>query len=390
TTTCWHNMLAGQSGIRAIKRFNPGGCRTKIGGELPEEYSTLEKARIPRRMFKQTLRATRLGFLCAQQAVEDSALQIEQVNPDRCAVIIGSSGAGEDDDPARQDPSQTKFKIVREMLNALPAWISIKYGFHGRSYTVSAADASGSYAIGSAYALIRSGQADLVITGGVDTLLTRHVLSRCNALGLLAETNDLPEKSSRPFDRDRTGFVLSDGGCVMILERREHANARSARIYARLTGYGATSRPDDGQPSESHIEAMAHAMQQAIQDAHIPPKRIGYVNAHGLSSPTYDRWEAAALKSIFQAQPPHVTVSALKSMLGHTMGACGAIACAMTALSLTHQQVTPTINYVHPDPECTLDNIPTKMREAPDLQAALSNTFGLSGHNASFVVEKYV
>lgn len=390
TVTCWQNLLAGESGIRRITRFDTSDCLTKIGGELSEEYFALEKANITRRMFKQTMRSTRLSLLCARQAIEDSALDINTVDKDACAVIIGSAGSSFQSVDESQKPGNAKYRIVREMLNGLPAWISIEYGFHGPSFTVSTACASGGYAIGMAYEIIQSGRADVAITGGVDTILSKEALECYNALMAISEDNEQPEKSSRPFDKTRNGFVLSEGGCLLVLESLSHAKQRAAQIYAKVSGYGASSEAYNIFAPDPGGEEMARTMELALMDAQIPKEKIGYVNAHGTSTRHNDLCETIAIKKVFEEHAHTLAVSSQKSMIGHTIGGGGAIEFAVTALSLKHQQLTPTINYEHPDPECDLDYVPNTMRDVKDLQAAISNSFGFGGHNCTLVLERYV
>lgn len=389
TQTCWQNMLSGKSGISWITKFDASDCITKIGGQLPEEYYSLEKADIPKRMFKQTIRAARVIFLCAQQAVEDSNVEPDKTNKERVAVIIGSGGSSFQDIDRFQTPDEAKFRIVREMLNALPAWISIEYGFHGPNFTVSTACASGGYAIGMAYKLIKSGQCDLAIAGGVDTMLTKGAINRYNAIMAISEENDPPGKSSRPFDKKRSGFVLSEGGCAIILEELYHAENRSAKIYSKVSGYGANSEAYNIIAPEPTGDQMARTMELAIMDANIPKEKIGYINAHGTSTHHNDLCETIAIKKAFKEHAYQLAVSSQKSMIGHTIGAAGAIEFAITALSLKNQEVTPTINYEYPDPECDLDYVPNSPRKTKNLNAAISNSFGFGGHNCSIILERY-
>jgi len=389
TDTCWQNMLSGKSGISWISKFDASDCLTKIGGQLPEEYLLLEKTKIPKRMFKQTTRAARIIFLCAQQAIEDSGIESNKINKDKVGVIIGSGGSSFQDIDESQNLDYTKFRIVREMLNALPAWISIEYGFGGPSFTLSTACASGGYAIGMAYEFIKSGRCDMIVAGGVDTMLTKETISRYNAIMAISEENEHPEESSRPFDKKRSGFVLAEGGCALILENLSHAEKRSAQIYSKVSGFGANSEAYNIYAPEPTGEEMARTMELAIMDAKIPKEKIGYVNAHGTSTYHNDLCETIAIKKVFKEHAYKIAVSSQKSMIGHTIGAAGAIEFAITALSLKNQQITPTINYEYPDPECDLDYVPNLSRKTMDLNAAISNSFGFGGHNCSIVLERY-
>jgi len=389
TSICWQNMLAGKSGITRITGFDASECLTKIGGQLPEEFFILEESKIPKRMFKQTTRSTRAIFLCAQQAVQDSFLELDKVNKDRCACIIGTGGSNLQEIGELELSGNKKFRIVREMLNAAPAWISINFGFCGPSFTVSTACASGAWAIGAAYDLIKSGKCDLAITGGVDTMLTKEAIHRFNAVLAISEANNHPEKASRPFDKKRSGFVLADGSCAILLENLAHVQKRSAPIYAKVSGYGVNSEAYNIFAPESNGAGMAQTMELSIKEANISKEEIGYINAHGTSTYHNDLCETKAIKKVFGKHAYKLAVSSQKSMIGHTIGAAGAIEFAITALSLKNQQLTPTINYEYPDPECDLDYVPNFSRQAKDLKAAITNSFGFGGHNCSIVLERY-
>ena len=388
-SACWENMLRGKSGIRRITKFDPSDCVTQIGGQLPEEYFELEKKKTSKRLVKQTVRATRIIRLCAQEAFEDSGIELDGLVPYKCAVIIGTSGSSVRSPDDLGGPDTEKFKIIREMINALPAWISLDYGLKGPTFTVSAACASGSYAIASAYDLIRWGFADIVVAGGTDTLLTKNNIRRGNFMKALSEENSDPEKAMRPFDKTRSGSVISDGGCAVVLESHEHAAKRNARVYAWMVGYGSLSESYNLYAPDPYGEGMVQTIEMALTDANIPKEKIGYVSANGTSTVVNDFCETQAIKKVFGEHAYDLLISSQKSMIGDTMGSSGAIEFAVTALVLNAQKVPPTINYEFPDPKCDLNYVPNTMVTVADLEAAISNSFGLGGHNCVIVLTRF-
>ena len=388
TGECWKKMLEGKSGIRAITKFDASECATRIGGQLPDEYFALEKKITSKRMFKQTVRSTRITRLCAREALEDSAINLDLIDHNRAAVIIGTSGSSVRSPDDLGGKGSERFKIIREMTNAIPAWVSLDYGFKGISYTVSAACSSGSYAIAQACDMIRWGTADFAVAGGVDTLLTKNTTVRGNFMKVLSERNDEPEKAMRPFDKTREGWVVSDGGCVVVLESYDHAIKRNAKVYAWVAGHGALSESYSLYAPAPYGEGMEQTMEIAIEDAQIPKDTIGYVNANGTSTLVNDLCETAAIKKVFGRHAYDLLVSSQKSMIGHSFGGAGAIEFAVTALGLKNQKITPTINYEFPDPDCDLNYVPNSMVETVGLEAAISNSFGFGGHNCVLVLTR--
>ncbi|MEW6377995.1 MAG: beta-ketoacyl-[acyl-carrier-protein] synthase family protein [bacterium] len=390
TSQCWKNLVAGKPGIKRITSFDTSGCITKIGGELPLEYYELEEKEFPKRLRKQTTAATRIGLLSAKEAIADSGLEMEKLDPYRCAVITGSGGASFEDGKEPQDAdADNRFMVLQTMVNAISAWISIKYGFKGPSYNVSTACASGGHAIAAACDYLRSGKGDMAVAVGVDTMLTPKSINGFNQLHALSEENEFPEKASRPFDRKRGGFVLANGGCSLILEGLEKACRRGARIYAVISGHGVTSEAFNIMSPEPSGREMAKTMSLALQDSKVHKARIGYINAHGTSTHHNDLCETIAIKMVFGEDAFRLAVSSQKSMIGHTIGAAGVLECAATALSLSQGIIPPTINHEEPDPECDLDYVPNEAREVKNLEAAMSNSFGFGGHNCSLVLERY-
>ncbi|MBI5590473.1 MAG: beta-ketoacyl-[acyl-carrier-protein] synthase family protein [Deltaproteobacteria bacterium] len=384
TKSCWENLLLGKSGITRITKFDSKNCLTQIGGQLPESYSEWEKIHIPKRMTKQTIKTTRVFRLCAADAIQDSGFKVDSLNPKRCAVVVGTSGASVRS-PEDQEAGADKFRIIREMFNAIPARVSLDYGFQGPSFTVSSSSESGACAVARAYDAIRWGKADLVVTGGVDAFLTQNNIERFGKFNLLTVDNAFPEKAIKPFDLHRSGFVLSDGGCALILESVSHALRRNARVYAWITGYG--SFTDSGQTALSH-EKMAKTLLMALRNSGLRSDQIGHICANGTATIQNDRSETRAIKSVFGDLAPQLLISASKSMLGHMMGASGVTDIAIAALSLHTKKIPPTINYSDPDPECDLNYVPNKMIEVSSLKAAVTQDFGIGGHHCAMVLEK--
>ena len=322
--------------------------------------------------------------------MNDSEAELDPVEPERCAVIIGTTGttgARARDPQELGGPETSRFQVIREMINALPAWVSIEHGYKGPSFTVSAACCSGAYAITTACDLIRSGTVDMAIAGGVDCLLTKNCIQRGNAMQILSLRNDEPERAMRPFDRERDGWVFSDGGCVLVLESYERAARRNKEVYAWVNGYGCLSEAHslfavgDGTGMEQTIEL-------ALENAGISKDRVGYVNANGTSTTVNDCHETTALKRVFGKRADELLISSQKSMVGHCVGASSALEFAVTALVLKTGNVPPTINYEFPDPDCDLNYVPNSTVTAPDLDSAISNSFSFGGHNCVIVLSR--
>jgi 3-oxoacyl-[acyl-carrier-protein] synthase II len=388
TPVVWENILQGKSGIGRITKFDASQCATQIGGQLPEEYFELEKKKTPKRLFKQTIRASRLIRLCSQEALTDSSIELDKIDAYRCGVIIGTSGSSVRGPDDLGGPETKRFKIIREMINAPSAWISIENAFKGPSFTISAAYASGSYAVVRAFDLIRWGLLDVVVVGGVDCLLTKNNVKRGNLMKLLSTKNDGPEKAMRPFDQKRDGFVLSDGGCAVVLESYEHALKRNANVYAWIMGYGSLSEAYSLQSYSPNGTGMEQTIELTLKNTGIPKEKIGYVNANGTSTIVNDLRETAVIKKVFGKHAYDLLISSQKSMLGHCVGGADTIEFSVTALALKTQKIPPTINYEFPDPGCDLNYVPNAMTTISNLKAAITNSFGFGGHNCAIVLAK--
>lgn len=388
TRTCWEALLAGRSGIRTVSRFDTKDCAVKIGGELPDAYYELETASFNRRMRNQTLSSTRLAVLCAHAAIADAAFKPAEDEAARVCVVSGCGQPTylEGQDPAKMDLGN--YLVIKQMVNAIPGWISIQNGYRGATFNVATACASGGYAITLALDLIRSGRCDAAVVVGLDMLLNYESLMGFNALMALATGNDDPAGAMRPFDARRNGFVFANGGCGLVLETEEAAQRRGARAYARLAGGGLCSEAHNIVAPEPSGAQMARSMELALADAGLVPRDIGYISAHGTSTIQNDAAESAAIKRVFGDHARKLCVSSQKSMTGHTIGGAGAIECGATALILHHQVATPTINYREPDPACDLDCVPNTARPLADVRAALSNSFGFGGHNCTLALTR--
>jgi len=388
TAECWENMLKGKSGVGRITRFDAGECLTQIAAQLPDKYFEIEKNAFSSRVFKRSILPSRLAILSARQAVEDGKIDTEEIKGSRVGVITGCGGSTFGDKIVFESKRKKKFTFSHEMLNALSACVSIEFGLKGPSFNVATACASGAFAVGSAYDYVRH-SGNMCIAIGIDTMLIKETIDGFNHLMALSEQNECPEKASRPFDKKRTGFVVSEGACAVVLEPYEHAVSRNARIYALMSGAAGTSEAFNIMAPEPEGREMARTMELAIQNAGIPKSKIGYVNAHGTSTYHNDLAETKAIKRVFGKNAYNIPVSSQKSMTGHSIGAAGAIEFGVTALSLYNQIITPTINYEVPDPECDLDYVPNKARKVDSLEAAISNSFGFGGHNFTIVMERH-
>lgn len=386
TGECWVNMVAGKSGIDRIRRFDASDCLTRIGGELPDRYFEADTAMFAGTVHEQQIIPIRVSIYTARQAMTDAGVVLADVVPDRAAVITGCGGSTFGDDMVLNEAGHQR-KRCNEMIDMLGAAVSRDFGFRGPSFNVATACASGAFAVCRAYDYVRCG-GDLCIAVGIDTILVKETIDGFNSLMALTGHNEFPEKASRPFDKTRSGFVLSEGACAVVLEPYAKALARGARIYSLIAGYACTSEAFNIVAPEPEGQQMARTMEDALRNARLQPQDVGYISAHGTSTPHNDLAETKAIKRAFGDHAFRLAVSSQKSMVGHSIGAAGAIEVGVTALILHHRQLTPTINYEHPDPECDLDYVPNRSREAPDLMVALTNSFGFGGHNASIALQR--
>ena len=383
--TNWDNLVAGTSGVKPITLFDASNSVTRIAAEVPKEFEEFSKQYIKKRAGSQMTRVTKMCVACAKKTIEESGIDFEKMDRTRCAVILGVVNTGNSSTEQETTPQNTIFK---SMTNSMSAWISLEYQLMGPNFVVNTACASSAYAIALGYEMIRNNQADLVIAGGADSIINKEEIEGFNALYALSVENDPPEKASKPFSKDRDGFVIGEGAGILILESEASAKARNATIHAELAGYATTSEGYNIMAPMKDGEGMAYTIEKALQNAGVYKEEVDYINAHGTSTELNDRYETMAIKRVFGERAYHIPVSSSKSMIGHTIGAAGAIEAIITILSIENNLLTPTINLDQPDPDLDLDYVPNKSRQQ-EVQVALSNSFGFGGHNATLVFRKY-
>ena len=385
----WKRVLAGESGIHKVKLFDTTGHKVHFGGDVydwtPGDYMSLKDA-------KRIDRFTQFAMVAGIDAVRDSGIDFKTIDPFRAGVILGSGIGGLHEIETQVErllhkgPDKVSaFTIPKLMLNAASGQISIEFGLRGPNYAVATACASATNAIGDAFKCIQYDEADVMVTGGSEAAITPMGISGFANMRALSERNEEPTRASRPFDRERDGFVLAEGAGMLVFEELEHARNRGARIYAEVLGYGASA--DAGhitQPDETGIGA-SRAMKRALDDAEVSPDYVTYINAHGTSTPLGDQAETAAIKKVFGEHARDISISSTKSQLGHSLGASGGIELLLSVLTLRDNVVSPTINLENPDPACDLDYTPNRARER-QITGAMSNSFGFGGHNASVLI----
>lgn len=330
-------------------------------------------------------RVTRMCLVATKDAVTSSGVNFDEMDKTRCAIILGVVNTGNSSSEKDTNPQNTIFK---SMTNSMPAWISMEYQLMGPNFAVNTACASSAYAIGLGYDMIRNGQADLVIAGGADSIINFEEVRGFNSLYALSVENDPPEKASKPFSRNRDGFVIGEGAGVLIIESEESALKRKAHIHAEIAGYAFSSEGYNIMAPMKDGEGMAFTIEKAISNSGVSKDEVDYINAHGTSTDLNDRYETLAIKKVFGERAYHIPISSSKSMIGHTIGAAGAIESVITVMSIENGIIPPTINLDQPDPELDLDYVPNVARKK-DIRVALSNSFGFGGHNATLVFRKY-
>ena len=391
--TLWENIVKGESGIDIISRFETDKFDTKIAGEVkdfdPLNYLDKKEARRMDRFTQFALAATDL-------AVKHSCLDADKVDPNRFGVIIGSGIGGietlekQTEILLEKGPKRISPFFVPMMIGNIAAGqISIYHNARGINSTVVTACSSSTTAIGEAYHAIKYGKADVIITGGTEAPITPLALAGFNAMKALSTRNDDPKGASRPFDLDRDGFVMAEGAAILILESYEHAVKRNAPIIAELAGYGLTADAHHITAPAPGGEGGARAMEEAIRDAGLSYKDIDYINAHGTSTPYNDKFESQAIKTVFKEHASKLAVSSTKSMTGHLLGAAGAIEAILTVLAIENDFIPATINLTTKDPECDLDYVPNKGRDAK-INIAISNSFGFGGQNSSIIIKRFI
>jgi 3-oxoacyl-[acyl-carrier-protein] synthase II len=388
----WQALLDGQSGIRKIDRFpNIDAFASRIAGQVPDFRA--EDFIEPKEIKKMDL-FIQYSVAAASMAMEDSGFTIDAEEAESVGVIIGVGLCGIDTIEATEraylDGGPRKispFFIPKVISNLAPGQIAIRHGAKGVNWTPTSACASGTHAVGEAFHLIRRGLQDAVIAGGAESAITPLGVGGFSAMKALSTRNDEPERASRPFDKERDGFIISEGSGVLILEERDHALKRGAKIYAEVIGYGANGDAYHITAPAPEGEGAARCMRLSLKDAAIAPSEVDYINAHGTSTEYNDANETQAIKKVFGEHAFKVAVSSTKSMTGHLLGAAGAVEGVFSVLALRHGLIPPTINYENPDPGCDLDYVPNQARRA-DIRVALSNSFGFGGTNACVIFRR--
>jgi 3-oxoacyl-[acyl-carrier-protein] synthase II len=403
----WAACTAGRSGIGPIRSFDPTNHPVRVAGEVPDTFDP--SPYVPescRKNLKLMGRAARFGIGAAGLAVRDSGLEVGREDPDRLGVVMGAgvvpvdlgelapllAGAVQDGgfDPKRLVPADGcpplfPLWLLKHLPNMVAAHISLAFNCQGPNNTIVTACVAGTQAVGEGFRLVARGDADVVLAGGADSRIDPLLLLAYTALGTLSKSDRPPEERSRPFDRDRDGFVLGEGAAVLVLEEYERAKARGAEVYAEVTGFGssfdayAVTKPD---PTGA---GGAKAIRAALKEAAVDARDVGYINAHGTGTKLNDPMETAAVKAAFGPAAERLTLSSVKSMIGHAIGAAGAIEAAALALTLKTGVVPPTINLTHPDPACDLDYTPGSARERR-VRYGLSTSFGFGGQNGAVVM----
>ena len=388
----WQALLEGRSGIGPITRFDATGFETRIAGELkgfdPLKYIDKKDDR----KFDPFLK---YAVACAVMAVEDAALKTDRVDATRFGVLVGSGIGGLETLLDNYEALRTKgpdrvspFLIPMLIVNMASGAISMRVGAKGPNTAVVTACATGNHAIGDATKIIQRGDADVMIAGGAEAIIIPLAIAGFAQMKAMSTRNDDPTHASRPFDAERDGFVCGEGAGIMVLESLEHASRRGARIYAEVVGYGMTGDAHHMTAPDPEGDGAARAMSAALRDAGLDPSAVGYINAHGTSTPYNDKFETLAIKRVFGEHARKLAVSSTKSMTGHLLGAAGGIEAIATTFAIHHGMLPPTINYEKPDPDCGLDYVPNHARKQ-EVEVALSNAFGFGGTNATLAFRKF-
>jgi 3-oxoacyl-[acyl-carrier-protein] synthase II len=387
----WDALTAGKSGIGLITRFDTSDMPVKIAGEI-HDFNAEEF--IDKKEIKKMDLFIQYALAAAHYAMEDSGLVINEENAERVGVLVGAGLGGlptiekyhtilQESGPKKISP----FFIPMLIINLAPGHISIRYGAKGPNISSVSACATSTHSIGDAYHIIKRGDADAMIAGGTESVITPLGINGFAAMKALSDRNDDPASASRPFDKNRDGFVMGEGAGIVVLEEYEAAKARGAKIYAEVVGYGLTGDAFHLTAPAPGGEGGARSMKMALKNAGVAPEQVDYVNAHGTSTPLGDMYETMAIKSIFGEHAKKMMVSSTKSMTGHLLGAAGGIEAVYTLMAMDRSVVPPTINYTDADPECDLDYVPNTARDAK-IDYAMSNNFGFGGTNATLLFKK--
>lgn len=388
----WNGLVSGNSGARPIDHFDVTDFPTKFAAQIPEYDPS---AYFDRKKARRMDQFCQYAMISAQEAVEDSGLELDSINRNRVGVMVGSGIGGmetffdqsmnfKDHGPRGVSP----FFIPMLIPDMAAGQISIKYGFKGPNFCTVSACATGSHNIGLAYDAIKKNDCDWAVCGGSEAPVFEMGVAGFNSMRAMSTRNDEPEKASRPFDKDRDGFVLGEGSAMMILEEYEKAKARNARIYGELVGYGFSADAYHMTAPDPDGEGVILAMNKALESAGISPEDVEHINMHGTSTPLGDKAESNSIKKVFGDHAYNISLNSTKSMTGHMLGAAGAAESVATLLAVYHGMIPPTINQENPDPECDLNYTPNES-EARDISYAMNNAFGFGGHNTTLVFKKF-
>ncbi len=391
-TELWASLVAGKNGITRVESFDVSQYPCRIAGEI-KDFDPTEQ--MEKREAKKVDRYTQLGVAAALQAWNDAGLNKLQLNKDNIGVLVGSGIGGiqtieqqlkvlADKGPRRVSP----FLVPALIANMASGYISILLELHGPNSTVVTACATSTHAVGDAWHMIRRGDAEIMLAGGAEAAISHLAFSGFCAARALSTRNDQPDKASRPFDRERDGFIMGEGAGVLILETLDHALNRGADIYGEIIGYGMSGDGYHMTSPDPEGRGAFLSMQRALNSASVQPENIDYINAHGTSTLINDKVETMAIKNLFGEHAYKIAISSTKSMTGHLLGAAGAVELIATLMTLQNQVIHPTTNYEHLDPDCDLDYVPNQARSG-NVKLALSNSFGFGGTNATLVVRKY-
>lgn len=397
----WEALQAGRHGIGPITHIDVEKHKTKFGGQVAQSNIELANLIGDPKAARRKDRFVLLALVAAKEALAQAGLPVGSdgkptwKDPFRVATVVGSGIGGlqtiEDEMKvmAERGPHRVSpFLVPKMIVDSAAGDISIAYGAKGPNYSITTACATGSHCIGAAFHHIRHGQCDAAIAGGAEAPITNLGIAGFNSIGALSERNDNPGTASRPFDKDRDGFVIAEGAGILVLEELEHAKARGATILGEIVGYGCTGDAYHETAPDPTGAGGTACMHMALADAQLKPEQIGYINAHGTSTHFNDKGESTIIKQVFGDHARKLAVSSTKGMTGHTLGAAGGIEAIASLLALRHGVLPPTINYTTPDPECDLDYIPNQARKV-QVEYALSNNLGFGGHNASVIFKQY-
>ena len=390
----WSNLVAGKSGVDVIKRFDPYEYNLPV--VIAAEVKNLDFLQyLDKKDVKRMSDFVKFAVIAAKEAVKDSGLDLDKIDPTKAGVIVGT-GIGGLRDIEEQEKlllergarRVSPFFIPSGISNIASGYISIEFGFKGPNSCVVTACATGTHSIGDAFKIIQRGDADVMIAGGTESAITPLGIAGFANMKALSTRNDEPQKASRPFDAKRDGFVMGEGAGILVLEELEHAKKRGAKIYAEVIGYGLTGDAYHITAPCADADGAKRVISMALNDARINPNEVDYVNAHGTSTPLNDKVETLALKEVFKDHAYNLKISSNKSMIGHLLGAAGAVEAVATAKTIENGIIPPTINYEYPDPDCDLDYVPNKAIEYP-VKVAISNSFGFGGTNGCLVFKAY-